>query len=191
MRSNRIVFAMCFGVLLSVAVPVRAQWPTVLMFYGGPLKTPIFVTGADSVVVAPAFRPTSGTSSPVEHAGSMGNRPFISVACFWGPPSNPAMNGVGTLADLTPDMAMQHARFYPATATEAAAVFTTSMTTLKGRDVQGALAAAPGAMAIGNVQTKSMRGAPPPAQAAAFFMTGPVPTSAIETLKRLGIPAGP
>jgi len=191
MPAPRVVLTFCLGVLFLLPVPVLAQWPTVLMFYGGPLKNPVFVTGADSVTVAPAFRPGSSTGpGGAENASTLNGRPFISVACFWGPPSNPAMNGVERLSDLKPEMATQHARFYPATASNAAAIFTTPMLFMKGRDLQGTLATAPGSVFTGNVQTKAMRGGPPPTQAEQYLATGVVSPAVIDAMKRLGIPVG-
>jgi hypothetical protein len=157
--------AAVLAVALTTA-PVRAQWPTVLMFYGGPLKAPVFVTGEDSVAIAPAFRPYAGGGIPAKSAASMEDRPFINVACFWGTAADPAANGTRNLADLTPAMAWQHARFYPASRGNPAVVFVTGL------------------------EKKVARGPamPVPAASEQYFLNGPLSTDALTVLRRLGIP---
>jgi hypothetical protein len=146
--------------------PALAQWPTALMFYGDGLAKPVIIAGSDSVVVAPAFRPaTPGPGATT--ASSMGARPYVNVACFWGPPSDPAMNGVRALADLTPDMAWQHARFYPATRGHPAVVFVTALT--KVRPGQHPVVAD---------------------AAGAFYAGGPLSAAGLAVLRRAGVPVG-
>jgi hypothetical protein len=151
--------------LLGVSVaPAFAQWPTVLLFSGGTLKTPVLVSGADSVAFAEIFRPTApgGSRLTIEQ---MTDRPFIDVACFWGPVSNPALNGT-PLADLKPEMAWQRGRFFPATATESAAMFVAVM--VKGRS-----------------------GSIVPPSSSSFRQGGLLSAPALDVLKRLGVPIGP
>jgi hypothetical protein len=160
------------SVLILSAPRVTAQWPTVLMFHGGGLSQPVLVVSEDAVALASAFRP-----APYAHtnptAASMADRRFIDVACFWGPPSNPAMNGVSTLSGLTPEMTFHHARFYPATERAPALVFVMPMQ-VKGKD----------------------RHAPPDVQRRAassqsFVFGGAVSDQALTVLEKLGVPIGP
>ena len=96
---------------------------------------------------------------------TVGRKP-INVALFWGPASNPANNGV-PLADLKPEMAWQHGRYYPATATKAAVLLVTALTQ-KG--------------------TQAMP--PPTAGPSTFTWGGALSADAVAVLKRLGIPTG-
>jgi hypothetical protein len=134
--------------------------PTVLMFYGSPLKHSVFVTGADAGLFGDLVRPS--TVAATETAG----RPFVNVALFWGSPADPAVNGVRTLAELTPDMAWQHGRFYPATATQPALLLATAF-------------------------TKRPQPTPAPTENTAFVCGGALPPSAVAVLERVGIPTGP
>jgi hypothetical protein len=104
------------------AQPLQAIGPTVMMFYGGALKQPVFVTGADTAPFSDLLRPTSVTVK--ETAG----RAYVSVALFWGSPADPAVNGVRVLTDLKPDMAWQHGRFYAAAAGQPALLLVTEFT---------------------------------------------------------------
>jgi hypothetical protein len=130
-----------------------------MIFYGEPLKKQVIVSGPDIVLFGDLTQPLA----PTETA----NRTFIAVALFWGLASNPAGNGV-PIAELTPAMASQHGRYYPATATQPAAIMMTSM-------------------------MKYMAQPPPDASrgVAPFVWGGPVPAPAVALLKRLGIPTGP
>ena len=151
--------------VLGLGRPLFAQWPTVLMLYDGGLKQPVFVNGADSVPFGEIFRsaPKAG-----ESIADMGDRPFIKVACFWGSADNPAINGT-RMADLKPEMASQHGRFYPATKDKPAAMFVMGFTKSFG----------PG------------RGAPIPTDPRVFSAGGAVPASALAVLKRVGVSVGP
>lgn len=151
--------------LTGLIVPAaRAQWPTALMFHGGGLSQPVFIAGADSVIVAPAFRADTSTSD-VMTAAAMGDRPFIAVACFWGPPADPAMNGIRALADLSPAMAWQHARFYPAKHGEPARVFVTRL-----------------------IKVRPAQTVPVPDAATAFVAGAPLTAEALSVLRRAGVP---
>jgi hypothetical protein len=140
------------------AAPVMAIGPTVLMFYGAPLKAPVLVTGADT-----ALFPDLLKASDVPLLEAQG-RPFIAVAMFWGPSSDPAANGT-KLADLRPEMAWQHGRFYPATATKPALLLATPFA--KGRPHDA------------------------PGEGGIYTWGGAVSPNALAILKRLGIAAGP
>ena len=167
--------------------PALAQWPTVVMFYGGTLKAPVFVTAADSVAVAGLFAPATPAPPPTGPGApglpDLSARPYISVACFWGPPNDPAMNGRTKMADLDPSMAFQHGRFYPATKTEPAVVVVTSFASMKTKDISGMLAT------LGS--NGGAMPAPAPVRPAAFVPGGPVTPAALEVLKGRGIPVGP
>jgi hypothetical protein len=121
------------------------------------------VTASDSVAIASAFQPKAGALAP-----DMGARPYIDVACFWGPAADPARNGTKRLADLTPAMAQQQARFYPATNDAQAAVLIRRL--MKGRELGRELE-----LARANV----------------FQTTGPIAPEVLAAMKALGIPVGP
>jgi hypothetical protein len=165
----RALWVVVLTLFVALAFPnaAHAQWPTALMFHSGGLPQPIFITGTDSVTVAPAFRPaaTATATAPATTAATMGNRPYVSVACFWGPPSDPAMNGVRTLADLKPAMAWQHARFYPATAGSPAMVFITQLTKMRPSQTVSA-----------------------PDDPSAFHAGATLSAEALAVLKRAGVP---
>ena len=153
---NVIVASAAALVLVHSAPRLQAIGPTVMMFYGAPLKTPVFVTGADTSPFGDLHRPRSIALQ------DLAGRPYVSIALFWGPPNDPAVNGTRNLVDLRPEMAWQHGRFYPATATHPAALVTTSF-------------------------TKGQQGVPPPQQTAMFVSGGPVSTAALAVLQRVGV----
>jgi hypothetical protein len=179
---TRLSVAATFVLLLAGARPAEAQWPTVLMFHGGALDEPVFVTGADSAALGSLFRPAT-PGARASTAIEMGSRPYFDVACFWGPASDPAVNGTRRLADLEPGMAWQHARFYPAVGDQPAIVFVTAMekkVLARGTQV-GRPQSASGASA-------AFRGVPPPTDARRFTAGGPVSPQALTVLERLGVP---
>jgi hypothetical protein len=137
---------------------LQAISPTIMMFYGGTLKKPVFVTGADTSSFGDLFHPASTTVM------AMGDRPYLNVALFLGPDADPYAKGIRPLSELTPQMAWQHARFYPATANQPAVILETPL-------------------------TKSIQ--PVPASGAAFVWGGPVPEAGLVVLRRLGISVGP
>jgi hypothetical protein len=118
-RSVRTLAAAAVALLVLHVQPLHAIGPTVLMFYGDPLKKPVLVTGADAGVFADVLRPTTVTAKDTT------GRSYISVALFWGSAADPAANGV-PLAQLTPQMAWQHGRLYAATASQPALLVTTA-----------------------------------------------------------------
>ena len=148
--------------LLLLAPRLLALGPTVLMFYGAPLKKPVLVTGADTREFGEELlRPIQ--VAPVDPA-----RPYISVALYYGQASDPAGNGV-PIDKLTPEMAWQHARFYPATATSPATMRVAAF-----------------------MKMAAARGPTPvPTNDAAFNGSAPVSPAALAVLQRLGIPVGP
>ena len=116
-----VAFALAVAFSGSLAAQMGGQSPTVLMFYGGDLKTPVFLTDAD----AAAFRNLlADTSITVKE---MGDRPFVSVALFWASRSNPAGNGTA-VKDLKPGMAWQHGRLYLPAPGKPAVLLTTRLT---------------------------------------------------------------
>jgi hypothetical protein len=98
-----------------------AQTPTVVMFYGDPLKEPIYLTDADAALFGGLLAPAS------IKATDLGNRPYRAVAIFWASRSNPANNGT-PVAQLKPEMAWQHGRLYLPTAGQPAVLLTTMLT---------------------------------------------------------------
>jgi hypothetical protein len=113
----------------------------------------------------------------------MESRPYFDVACFWGPASDPALNGTRRLADLEPGMAWQHARFYPAVGDQPAAVFVTGME--KKVAVGGAPAGRAPATPAANT---AFRGTPPPTDTRVFVGSTQVTAEALKVLERLGVP---
>jgi hypothetical protein len=167
--------ALCAAILLlAVARPASAQWPTVMMFYGDTLTQPVFAAGADT----PAFTKFIGSPAPGQTitAKDMGDRPYVKVACFWGPRDNPASNGVRNLTDLKPEMTWQHGRFYPALPGKPAMLFMMSMTIAKQHTAVPTL-----------TKVTPGRGGPVPADAVVFNVGGEVPEQTLAVLKRLGV----
>lgn len=114
--------ALAAGVLVASATrPVHALGPSVLMFYGGSLASPVFVTGADAGLFGNLL---AASNVPQK---DMAGRSYLKVAAFWGPASDPALRGTRALADLRPDMAWQHGKYYPATATQPAVLVVTPL----------------------------------------------------------------
>lgn len=158
MKGKRVAVACAVAaVLLTAPSRLLAIAPTIMMFYGGTLKQPVFVTGRDTASFGDLFHPAAVTGK------DMGNRAYLSVALFLGPEADPFAKGTKPLSELTPQMAWQHARFYPATASQPAALLETPL--MKGRQ-------------------------PVPTDAAAFVWGGPVPPAGLAVLRRLGIPVG-
>lgn len=145
------------AVMLSGGADIAAIGPTVVMFYGAPLKTPIFVTGADTNVLGDVH-----TSAGAAGEG-LGGRPFVSVALFWGPVSDPALRGIRDLTKLTPEMAWQHGRLYPPQPGKPAVLLTTAFS--KGAQR-------------------------PPTSAREFVNGGVVSSDALAMLRRVGILGG-
>jgi hypothetical protein len=130
------------------------------MFYGGSLKRAILVTAPD----VDAFGDVTRRSAV--NAADLGAREYVNVALFWGPANNPALNGT-SLANLTPQMAWQHGRFYPPSGSQPAVLLTTGM-------------------------LKSTQAVPVPSNSAAFTSGGALSDSALPVLRKLGLipPAG-
>lgn len=101
---------------------LRAQAATVMMFYGGSLKAPVYVTDADTAPFTNLLQPASITVK------ELGDRPYLQVALFWASRTDPANNGTHALAALTPEMAWQHGRFYPPAAGKPAVLLVTMLT---------------------------------------------------------------
>jgi hypothetical protein len=93
----------------------------------------------------------------------MTERSSISVAIFYGPANDPAVNHV-PVDKLTPEMGWQQGRYYPATPTQPAILLVTRM------------------------DAKASRAIPAPTDTSSFVSIGPLPPAAIDVLKRLGIP---
>ena len=98
-----------------------------MMFYGGVLKQPLFVTGTDTSAFGDLFHPATTT------VRALGDRPYLNVALFLGPDAEPYAKGTRPLTELTPQMAWQHARFYPATSTEPAMMLEIPLHERRGR----------------------------------------------------------
>jgi len=161
-RRAAIVLSLTTALGILWASTLHALGPTVMLFYGEPLKKPVLVTGADTSEFGEwLLRPATAS------VGEPG-RPFIKVALFYGLATDPAGNGV-PVAELTPEMAWQHARFYPATTKAPALLLTATFYKMAARS----------------------GGTPAPTAEAAFTGGGPVPPAGLAALQRLGIPVGP
>jgi hypothetical protein len=115
------VVALAVGVLvLGSAQRVQAIGPSVLMFYGGKLQTPVLVTGAEANLFGDLLTPSK--VAPADIAG----RTYLKVAVFWGTQANPTGLGV-KLSDLKPEMAWQHGKYYPATGSKPAVLIVTTV----------------------------------------------------------------
>jgi len=134
---------------------VQAQGATVLMFYGDGLQKPVMVSGADAATF------TNVTTPATISVAELGSNPYVPVALYWGTRMDPANNGT-PIADLTPEMAWQHGRLYPAANGKPAILLTTQL-------------------------SKRAQAVPLPLNGAAFIWGGPVPPKALAVLQRLGI----
>jgi hypothetical protein len=121
MKQSRRIIVIALVVAVAVGWPrsLHAIGPTVLMFHGGTLKQPIFVTGSDTAVF-PDLTRSSGIPST-----EVANRRYVDVAIFWGSTNDPAVNGGTGVQGLRPEMAWQHGRFYPAAGHQAALLVAT------------------------------------------------------------------
>ena len=116
-----ILTAAAAGVLvISLTQRADAISPSVLMFYGGNLPTPVFVTGADANLFGNLL-----TASNVA-AQDIAGRTYIKVALFWGTQANPTGRGV-PLNQLKPEMAWQHGKYYAASGGKPAILLTTEI----------------------------------------------------------------
>jgi hypothetical protein len=168
--------SLCALALLVVcARPAEAQWPTVVMFHGGPLKQPVFATGADT----PSFSIFVGapSASQTTTAKDMGDRPFVNVAFFWGPRDNPANNGT-PLAELKPEMTWQHGRFYSAAGDKPAMMFMITSVLQKQLSMPFMLQGGSRMAAV-------------PTDPASFNTGREIPDGTLAVLKRLGVLAEP
>jgi hypothetical protein len=120
MRRRKPFSLLAIGVLVitfGMTQPAFAIRPVVIMFYGEPLRQPVFLT--DTMVFHDLENPTAITSKDV--AG----REYLRVAMFWGTQWNQYLSGERPLRSLTPEMASQHGRFYPATSDRSAVLLQT------------------------------------------------------------------
>jgi hypothetical protein len=108
--------------VLVIALTQRldAIGPSVLMFYGGKLPAPVFVTGADANLFGDLLTPSKVALKDTD------GRAYLKVAVFWGTQANPTGLGVA-LKDLKPEMAWQHGKYYPATASKPAVLVVTTL----------------------------------------------------------------
>src|SRR5215204_668140 len=109
------VFMLVFG----LGRPVQAIGPSVLMIYGGKLPAPVFVTGSDANLFGDLLTPSRVASKDTD------GRSYFKVAVFWGTQANPTGHGV-PLANLKPEMAWQHGKYYPAVGTKPAVLIVTT-----------------------------------------------------------------
>ena len=106
--------------VLALAQRVDAIGPSVLMFYGGKLAAPVLVTGADANLFGDLLTPSKVSAKETE------GRAYLKVAVFWGTQANPTGLGIA-LKDLKPEMAWQHGKYYPATASKPAVLVVTTL----------------------------------------------------------------
>jgi hypothetical protein len=108
------------ALLLSLAQRADAIGPSLLMFYGGNLKAPVYVAGADANLFNNLLSPSTVA------AQDLSGRTYLKVAVFWGTQANPTGHGVA-LADLKPEMAWQHGKYFPATGSKPAVLVVTQL----------------------------------------------------------------
>jgi len=106
--------------IISGAQRADALGPSLLMFYGGTLPGPVYITGADANLFGDLL-----TASTVP-AKDLEGRPYLKVATFWGTQANPTGHGI-PLADLKPEMAWQHGKYYPAAGAKPAVLVVTPL----------------------------------------------------------------
>ena len=115
------VVALTAGVFVfALAQRVDAIGPSVLMFYGDKLPAPVFVTGADANLFGDLLTPSRVDPKDTE------GRAYLKVAVFWGTQANPTGLGVA-LTNLKPEMAWQHGKYFPATASKPAVLVVTTL----------------------------------------------------------------
>jgi hypothetical protein len=116
-----IVVTVTAGLLvLALTERVGAIGPSLLMFYGGSLPAPVFVTGADANLFGDLLTPSTVASKDTE------GRSYLKVAVFWGTQANPTGHGI-PIAQLKPDMAWQHGKYYPAAGAKPAVLIVTTL----------------------------------------------------------------
>jgi len=142
--------------LLLAARSTFAISPAIIMIYGGALKQPVFLI--NSMVFHDIAEPTD------LRADAFADRDYLKVAMFWGTKWNQYVSGERPLKTLTPEMASQHGRFYPATTDKPGVL-------LQTRPQQEQLAI--------------------PTDLSAFSWGGELAPSWIDFLVARGIPAGP
>lgn len=114
-----IVLALATGVfVLSLAQRADAIGPSLLMFYGGNLTAPVYVSGAEANLFSNLL--TASTVAEKDIAG----RQYLKVAVFWGTQANPTGRGV-PLANLKPEMAWQHGKYFAAAGSKPAVLVVT------------------------------------------------------------------
>jgi hypothetical protein len=106
--------------LLSLTQRADAIGPSALMFYGGNLTAPVFVTGADANLFGNLLSPSTVA------AKDLAGRTYVKVAVFWGTQANPTGRGVA-LADLKPEMAWQHGKYFAAAGSKPAVLVVTAI----------------------------------------------------------------
>ena len=118
-RLRPIVATLAAGVLFaSFTQRADAIGPSLLMFYGGTLTSPVYVSGAEANLFGNLLSPSTVASKDI--AG----RSYLKVAVFWGTQANPTGRGVA-LSDLKPEMAWQHGKYFPAAGSRQAVLIVT------------------------------------------------------------------
>ena len=113
--------ALTAGVLvLALSQRVDAIGPSVLMFYGGALPAPVFVTGAEANLFGDLLTPSKVAAKDTD------GRSYLKVAVFWGTQANPTGHGI-PIANLKPEMAWQHGKYFPAAGTKPALLLVTTI----------------------------------------------------------------
>ena len=111
--------ALTAGVLvLALSQRVDAIGPSVLMFYGGALPAPVFVTGAEANLFGDLLTPSKVAAKDTD------GRSYLKVAVFWGTQANPTGHGI-PIANLKPEMAWQHGKYFAASGSKPAVLVVT------------------------------------------------------------------
>jgi len=112
-----LIIAIALAWSMGQASPVWAAAPTLIMVYGHPMTEQVIPRDWQSnAAVIGGERLTE--MSMIEPEG----RPHLELALFWGPRWVEYVEDDRPLADLRPEHANQHGRFYPAVGSDAALI---------------------------------------------------------------------
>jgi len=97
-------------IILASALSLSAAGPRLILVTGALVERPAVLENWEDNV-----RLMGAVANPASVGpGTLVDRPFYSLALFWGPEWAEYMNDGGSVAAVKPEQASQHARFYPA-----------------------------------------------------------------------------
>ena len=164
--------------LVGLAVPLHAAFPTIIMIYGEPLSEPVFVTGNGLRFQRFSFLFDNYHASPTL-LGELDERPYVSVAMFWGGRWVRYLGDQDRLTGLDRAQASQHGRLYPPTDNRGAVAVMTPVFT-------GAPCSPPGSglgLALGVDEPR-----PVPGDAGEFTCSVQLTDNDLQALRETGIP---